>query len=142
MKDKLILEIIIEVYSEQITSLTGAAGTVQMIPFGGTVDCELFKGVVAPGGVDTQVVNQNGVRNMSARYMLTGTDKEGQSCHIYIDNEGWFSEKDSDECFKTIPHFLTDSVCLGPYLHQNKFRGEGFPGEKGPVIRIYEIIKD
>ena len=44
MKDKLILEIIIEVYSEQITSLTGAAGTVQMIPFGGTVDCELFKG--------------------------------------------------------------------------------------------------
>ena len=36
--------------------------------------------------MDTQVTNQNEVRHMSARYMLTGKDKEGADCRIYVEN--------------------------------------------------------
>lgn len=59
-----------------------------MIPFGGAVRGEIFQGIVEPCGVDTQVLNQAGVRHMSARYMLTGQDSQGQEAHIYVENNG------------------------------------------------------
>ena len=45
----------------------GAAGSVVMIPFEGTVTGTIFEGIVEPCGVDTQVVDAAGVRHMSAR---------------------------------------------------------------------------
>ena len=45
----------------------GAAGSVVMIPFHGTVTGTVFEGIVEPCGVDTQVVNPAGVRRMSTR---------------------------------------------------------------------------
>ena len=67
MADKLIFEVFVDIYSEQVSLLKGPAGEVVMIPFGGTVKGEIFNGKVLPGGVDTQTVDQNGVRHMSAR---------------------------------------------------------------------------
>lgn len=142
MADKLIMEVFVELEPEKVVELAGPAGRVKMLPFVGTVKGDIFNGVVAPGGVDTQVTNAVGVRNMSARYMLVGKDREGKDCHIYVDNEGWFTNGEQPKPFTTVPTFLTDSASLAPYLHQNKFRGEGHPGEKGPTIKFYEIISE
>lgn len=141
MADKLIMEVFVELEPEHVVGFSGRTGTVKMLPFTGKVKGEIFKGVVAPGGVDTQVTNAVGVRHMSARYMLAGEDMEGKPCHIYVDNEGWFTNGEQPKPFTTVPTFLTDSECLAPYLHQNIFRGEGHPGERGPIIKFYEITK-
>jgi hypothetical protein len=138
MPDKLIFEVMVEIDPKQISQLKGPAGEVIMIPFGGTVAGEIFNGRVLPGGVDTQTVDQNGVRHMSARYMLDGADKNGEKCHIYIDNNGWFTGEMAMP-FKTIPIFFTDSKALAPYLHSNKFRTEGHPRQGGVTIKVFEI---
>ena len=114
-------------------------GEVEMIPFKGSVDCELFRGIVEPCGVDTQVVNAAGVRHMSARYMLTGKDSAGKDAHIYVENNGWFEEKYRSMPFHTVPTFYTDSEVLAPYLHRNQFEGEGHIKEDGLHIYFFEI---
>jgi len=138
MPDKLIFEVTVEINPVQVSQLKGPAGEVIMIPFSGTVKGEIFNGRVLPGGVDTQTVDQNGVRHMSARYMLEGLDKNGEKCRIYIDNNGWFPVEMSMP-FKTIPTFFTDSQALAAYLHSNKFRTEGHPRQGGVIIKVFEI---
>lgn len=137
--DKLIFEVHVEIDEKDVSYLKGPAGEVVMIPFSGTVKGTLFNGKVMPGGVDTQTVNQNGVRHMSARYMLEGIDNAGELCHIYIDNNGWFEIE--SQPFKTIPTFYTDSKKLAQYLHRNTFRGEGHFIEGKTVIKLYEICE-
>jgi hypothetical protein len=138
MPDKLIFEIAVSINPTQVSQLKGPAGEIIMIPFGGTAAGEIFNGNVLPGGVDTQTVDQNGVRHMSARYMLEGVDNTGVPCRIYIDNNGWFSGEMAMP-FKTIPTFFTNSKALAAYLHRNKFRTEGHPREGGVTIKIFEI---
>ncbi|MBN2239708.1 MAG: DUF3237 family protein [Dehalococcoidales bacterium] len=138
MNDKLILEISVDIDTARVSQLNSPAGEVVMIPFKGTVTGELFQGRILPGGVDVQTVDQNGVRHMSARYMLEGTDNAGQSCRIYVDNNGWFTGK-MVMPFKTIPTFRTDSRFLADYLHSNRFRAEGHPREGGVTIKVFEI---
>jgi hypothetical protein len=138
MRDKPIFEVAVEIDPTQISQLKGPAGEVIMIPFSGTVAGELFNGRVLPGGVDTQIVDQNGVRHMSARYMLEGVDKNGEQCRIYIDNNGWFPGE-MVMPFKTIPTFFTDSKALAAYLHSNRFRTEGYPRQGGVTIKVFEI---
>lgn len=139
--DRLIMEVFVNIDEEHIVELDSPIGHVTMIPFGGTVKGELFHGVIAPGGADTQVTNQNGVCHMSARYMLVGQDKTGKDCHIYVENNGWFTSDSNPGPFKTVPTFITDSTALAPYLHTNQFRGEGHADENGLVIRFYEISR-
>ena len=79
-----ILEVHVETNPEGTVMLTSEIGSVKMIPFKGTVTGPIFNGIVEPCGVDTQITNQNEVRHMSARYMLTGTDRDGRDCHIYV----------------------------------------------------------
>lgn len=141
MAKKLILTVHVSIDRNDITSLDGPAGSVLMIPFGGTVEGELFNGVVRPGGVDTQVVNMSGVRHMSARYCLDGTDYTGEKCVIYVDNHGYFSG-DTPHPFQTVPELLTDSKALAPYLHRKAFVGEGTPSEEGVTIRMYEVTEE
>jgi len=136
MADKLIMEVFVE-FDGEICSLKTSGQEVTMIPFTGTVRGEIFNGRVLHGGTDTQRVNLSGVRHMSARYMLDGEDYTGAKCRIFIENNGWFEEMKMP--FKTVPTFLTDSAALAPYLHQNKFRGEGHPWEKGVCIKLFEV---
>ena len=138
MDKKPILDIRIEANGPAV-HMTGENGEVDMIPFKGSVDSEIFRGIVEPCGVDTQVVNAAGVRHMSARYMLTGTDAAGEACHIYVANDGWFDGGDVTMPFRTVPAFMTDSARLAPYLHQNRFVGEGETLSDGLHIRFYEI---
>ena len=76
---------------------------------------------------------------MSARYMLTGTDHTGASCHIYIENNGWFTDGARPKPFRTVPSFYTDSAALAPFLHRTHFVGEGARDESGLWIRFYEL---
>ena len=137
MADKLILQIHVRMDMKDCSFLKGPAGEVVMIPFSGTAEGEIFNGVVRPGGVDCQRVNLVGVRHMSARYLLEGTDSAGEKCHIFIENNGWFETQSTP--FKTVPTFITDSKTLAPYLHTNKFRGEGHGEQGGILIKFFEV---
>ncbi len=138
MNDKLIFEINVEIDPARVSRVNSPVGEVVLIPFNGTVTGELFQGRILPGGVDVQTVDQNGVRHMSARYLLEGTDKTGRPCRIFVDNNGWFSGE-MVMPFKTIPTFRTDSLVLADYLHRNNFRAEGHPREGGLIIKVFEI---
>ena len=138
-KGKLALEILVQTRPEETREFYTELGKIKMIPFGGTVDCDLFHGIVEPFGVDTQVTNQAEVRHMSARYMLTGTDAAGKPCHIYVENNAFFTNGEQPRPFTTVPTFYTDSEALAPYLHRNQFIGEGMRDERGLWIRFYEL---
>ena len=140
-KPEPILEVHVELDPAGIVELDSEIGHVTMIPFAGTVQGPLFQGIVEPCGVDTQVTNQSDVRHMSARYMLTGKDAYGQSCRIYVENNGWFTDGAQPRPFRTVPTFITDSARLAPYLHQSRFCGEGLADETGLWIRFYELEK-
>lgn len=75
---KLIMQIQIFIDNSRISSLEGRYGKVTMIPFTGHVKSEIFTGEIVPGGVDVQIENAAGNRNMCAKYMFRGTDKEGK----------------------------------------------------------------
>ena len=138
-KSEPVLEICVQTDPDGTVTLSGEIGVVKMIPFKGIAQGPIFNGIVEPCGVDTQITNQNEVRHMSARYMLTGQDKTGQACHIYIENNGWFTDGARPVPFKTVPTFITDSKTLAPYLHRNQFVGEGRRDDTGLWIRFYEL---
>ena len=138
MDRKPIMDIKIEANGPAI-HLQGENGEVLMLPFKGSIKSDLFNGIVEPCGVDTQVVNAAHVRHMSARYMLTGKDSTGQDAHIYVENNGWFDDLTKTMPFHTVPTFYTDSKALAPYLHCNRFVGEGVDEADGLHIYFYEI---
>ena len=138
MDRKPIMDIKIEANGPAI-HLQGENGEVLMLPFKGSIKSDLFNGIVEPCGVDTQIVNAANVRHMSARYMLTGKDSAGQDAHIYVENNGWFDDLTKTMPFHTVPTFYTDSKALAPYLHCNRFVGEGVDEADGLHIYFYEI---
>lgn len=138
MDRKPIMDIKIEANGPAI-HLQGENGEVLMVPFKGNIKSDLFNGIVEPCGVDTQIVNAANVRHMSARYMLTGKDSAGQDAHIYVENNGWFDDLTKTMPFHTVPTFYTDSKALAPYLHCNRFVGEGVDEADGLHIYFYEI---
>ena len=138
MSKKPVLDIKIEANGPAV-HMQGENGEVLTIPFKGSVDSEIFRGIVEPCGVDTQVVNAAHVRHMSARHMLTGKDADGNACHIYVENNGWFDDLTKSVPFHTVPTFYTDSPKLAAYLHRNQFVDEGVDEADGLHIYFYEI---
>ncbi len=136
MSDKLIMEIQVDTGKRSI--LKSHCGTIVMIPFTGKAESELFNGEILPGGVDTQLIDVNGIKHMSARYMLEGEDHTGEQCKLYIENNGYF-HVDAPKPFKTIPTFYTDSKALSAYFHSRRFRGEGHRDESGLIIKFFEM---
>ena len=97
----------IDVKCHEPISVKGSESEVIMVPFEGTAHSEHFHGEIMGNAVDTQKYSlKSGKCNFSARYMLKGTDKNGKSCKLFIDNE--FID---DNCWK--PTIVTDSE----YLH-------------------------
>ena len=68
-----------------------------------------------------------------------GGDADGNACHIYVENNGWFDDLTKTMPFHTVPTFYTDSKALAPYLHCNRFVGEGVDEADGLHIYFYEI---
>ena len=140
MAEKLIMTFNITIdRSVPFPSMESVNGAVTMIPFGGSVDSELFKGRVLPGATDVQVTNSAGVRHMLAQYMFEGVDCEGVPCKLFVKNDGFFMRGMNPSPFETTPTFMTDSKALAPYLHKARFRGEGHPSEAGVDIKIFDI---
>ena len=140
-KGKLVMELMVETFPDKTVELDSEIGHVKMIPFGGTVKSDIFNGIIEPCGVDTQITNQAGVRHMSARYMLTGKDTDGNECHIYLENNAWFTNGERPKPWISTPKFITDSKKLAPYLHTDQFIGEGMRVEEGLRIRYYEVAR-
>ena len=138
-KGKMILEILIQTDRERTVSFDTPAGAVKMIPFSGKVTNGLMTGIVEDCGVDTQITNPNDVRHMSARYILSGKDRDGDDLRIYVENNGWFTNGERPKPFRTVPSFLTDSPKYWDYLTRNAFIGEGLRDEEGLWIRFYEM---
>lgn len=91
------------------TRVQGARGEAGMVAFTGTVDCPNFHGVILPGGVDTQRM-ADGRLTLSARYILEGTDRDGNACRVFIENNG--ETTDPAAPMETTPVLFTDSPVL------------------------------
>ena len=116
------------------TRVKGAAGEAGMVTFTGTVDCPNFHGVILPGGVDTQRM-VNGHLTLSARYMLEGTDADGNACRVFIENNG--ATDDPAQPMTTTPVIFTDSPAL-QWLETAALLGTLEPhGPDGVIIHIF-----
>ena len=124
---ELLLEILVS--CDEPFSVKGRRTTVVMIPFTGTTDGPYFKGKTVGTGVDTQKIGTDGSFLLSARYMLEGTDAEGNACRIFIENQG-----NEQEGF--IPRVVTDSPLLKVWEDMDLF--STIEGKAGGVnVRIY-----
>ncbi|MBO4524520.1 hypothetical protein [Ruminococcus sp.] len=100
------LLLIIDVKCYEPISVKGSETEVIMVPFGGTAHSEHFHGEIMGNAVDTQKYSlKSGKCKFSARYLLKGTDKDGQSCKLFIENE-----LIDDNCWR--PTIITDSEYL------------------------------
>lgn len=139
MNDKMIMEFKITIDRSQISTMETDSGMVKIIPFGGTVESDLFCGKILPGAADIQVTNAAGIRHMCARYMFEGKDSNGEHCHLFVDNNGYFERGHQPRPFEACPTFMTDSKVLASYLQAAHFRAEGWGNENGVDIRIFDV---
>lgn len=140
--DKKIMTFQIFTDDSQVSNLEGPYGAVTIIPFTGKVESELFTGEILPGAADVQVENAAGIRNMCAKYMFRGKDSTGADCHLFVENNGYFTVANKhDPYLQACPRFITDSRVLGEYLCQGRFRAEVQGRDWGIEIRIYDVLK-
>ncbi|MBE5803495.1 MAG: DUF3237 domain-containing protein [Clostridiales bacterium] len=119
----------IHVILTQTHTVQSPKGAVSMVLFEGTCDCDFFHGRILPGGVDTQ---RDGA--LSARYMLEGTDAEGNPTRIFIENNGVWGE--NGQCV-THPLIRTDNPRLA-WLEEAVLTGGITGHEKGVDIHFYQ----
>ena len=138
MSTKPILTIHVTIDPTNMPHLEMPDGQVTMIPFSGEAEGPLFSGKVMPGATDVQITDPAGVRHMCAQYMLEGTDYEGQPCHVFIENHGYFQRGCDPKPFEACPVIRTDSKALRLYFQANRFRAEGHAAEYGVDILIFD----
>ena len=125
-----------------VSNMEGPYGAVTFIPFTGKVESEYFTGEILPGAADIQVENPAGSRNMCAKYMFKGKDSKGQDCYLFVENNGYFTKANKkDPYLQAYPKFITDSLTLGEYLSQARFRSEVHSTEGGVEILIFDVLK-
>lgn len=120
----------IDVICREPISVKGSETEVVMVPFSGTAHSEHFHGDIMENAVDTQKYSlKNDKCRLSAQYMLEGTDKNGQSCRIFIENEQL-----GDNCWK--PSIVTDSEYLRSWEKLSLTATVDIT-ETGVTVRIY-----
>lgn len=140
--DKHIMSFQIFAENTQVSNMEGPYGKVTIIPFTGKVESDIFTGEILPGATDVQVENVAGSRNMCAKYMFRGKDSQGVDCHLFVENNGYFTVANKkDAFFNACPSFITDSPVLGEYLCRGRFRSEVHGQEWGIEIRIYDVLE-
>ena len=122
----------ITVRLEEICETKGHLGSARMIAFSGEADGPYFTGKILPHGVDTQTEKTGETMQLSARYMLSGTDHTGQPCRLFIENNG----TEDKNGIVTSPQIYTDSEALA-WMEKAVLTGsvEGC-GENQVVIHI------
>lgn len=128
MEQKPIITIYVTTYDAQI--LEGEDASVIMIPFRGEAVGEYFTGHTICNGVDTQIKKKDGSFSLSARYMMEGTDRSGNTCRLFIENNG----TSLNDCK---PKIYTDSAELY-FLEKSELSAVIDCVENGVIIRIYE----
>ena len=123
---KLIVTINVTTYEAQ--TLESENSKVVMIPFSCKAEGEYFNGKTVANGVDTQITTDKGFF-LSARYMLEGTDRSGEKCRLFIENNG----TSLDSC---VPKIYTDSKDLA-FLEAAKLTAAVECVENGVIVRIY-----
>lgn len=124
----------INVIIDQVETVLGAGGEATMILFHGTFICEIGKGRILPGGVDTQIQRQGKERALSARYILEGTDKDNKSFRIFVENNGICTK---GETLRTFPVIYTDREEL-QWMEREPLTGVvESNGENDVAIKIY-----
>lgn len=125
-RKELLLEI--RVLCEAPLKVSGKRQDIVMIPFSGTAAGPYFNGKVIGPGVDTQKIGKDGSFLLSARYMLEGTDAEGNSCRIFVENQG-----NPETGYR--PGIVTDSPLLSRWeTAELSATLEGIP--QGVTVRI------
>ena len=124
----------INVVIDDVYEVNGTAGSATMITFHGNSDCDNFKGNILPGGVDTQKQSEDGVRSLSARYILEGKDVNGEECRIFIENNGAFQK---DGSIVTKPLIYTDSKAL-KWMESADLKGTITGTENGVLIEFFK----
>ncbi len=138
--EKLIMELHVKLRENEINAIDNGMQKVVFLPFDGTIDSDIFKGEVLPGGVDVQVTDPSGIRRLCAKYLLKGIDMDGKECSIFVENNGYFEPGSDPMPFRAHPVFITDSKALLPYLSQDRFYAEGHPAEGGVIIKIFDAL--
>ena len=103
---------------KEVNTVESDTYTAVMILFDGRCEGKFFEGTILPGGVDTQIVNKDKTGTLSARYIVVGKDCEGNSCRLFIENNGILS----DDGIVTKPKILTDSPVL-KWMETEEFVG-------------------
>lgn len=85
------------------SSVKGNTGNASMIHFKASADCANFKGKIVADCVDTRLKYNGQIETLSARYILTGEDANGNPCSIYVENNGI-----DDNGMVTEPIVITD----------------------------------
>ena len=115
----------IHVTLHQTVEMPGGDHTIRMILFDGHCDSDYFKGNILDGGVDTQVISEDGTGTLSARYILEGIDSEG--------NNGKMTP---GEPTVTTPVIYTSSKAL-KWLETAVLTGTVLPADNGVLISIF-----
>ena len=137
-----IMEFVITIDRSETTRMECENGKVTFIPFGGSVSSKLFTGTIRPGAADVQVTNGAGIRHMCASYIFEGVDENNESCHLFVNNNGYFEPASSPKPFHACPTFMSDSKVLNDYLSAPFFRAEGHSQPYGVLIKIFDIRKE
>lgn len=143
-----VCELIVHVGAVQLIGDTGT-GTRRIIPLlGGTFIGTVMRGVILPGGADSQLIKKDGVADIDARYSLQTDD----GALIYISNKGIrvasedvLTKLSNGEqvnpdtyYFRTIPVFET---AKGKYdwLMRSLFIAKGIRNPDNVVIQVWRI---
>lgn len=129
---ELILEI--EVTLTGMQTVEGKAYKICMLPFTGIARGSYFTGRTVGEGVDTQKIFKTGKVLLSARYLLEGTDYQGNSCRVFVENNGC-EENGAIIC---IPQIVTDSPVLKEW-ETAKLCARVDGAENGVLVSIYRM---
>ena len=127
----------VDVILDDIIEVNGSTGVAAMILFHGKSSCKNFEGTILPGGVDTQKQEVGKERLLSARYVLEGTDYDGQKCRIFIENNGVIEQPGPGVQIRTTPKIYTDSKALS-WLETAELSGTVDGKEGGVLISIFD----
>ena len=106
-----------------------------MISFTGTLSGPYLNGIVLPGGIDSQTIDENKVNRLSARYMVELDNGD----RVFIENNGVSYTKDNKTYFKCVPKFMTNSKKYW-WLNTDIFVASAEGTEDGVEITVYRCV--